>query len=75
MFDAEAAVARAVGLLHALVDIELRPNRPIADRMHDDLQTRAVGAHRPLFQILLGVHEQPTIARLVAERFQERGRM
>ena len=63
----------AVRLVDALINIELRPNRPIADRVNDDLQTRLVGADRPLFEILRRVDEQSAIARLVGERFQKRG--
>ena len=57
VLDAEAAVARAVRLGDALEDIELHPDRAVADRVDDDLQPGAVGGGGPLLQILLGVDQ------------------
>ena len=57
MLDAKPPIARPVPLGDALEDIELHPDRPIADRVHDHLQTLAVGRRRPVFQIFRGIHQ------------------
>ena len=51
MLDAEAAVLSAVLALDPLEDVELRTDRAIADRVHDDVQSRAVGARYPCVKV------------------------
>ena len=51
VLDAEAAVARAVLARDALEDVEQRRVRPVADRVHDDLQAGLVGAGDPRVEI------------------------
>ena len=57
---------------HALVNVELRPNREIADRVHDEVQSVRVGAVRPAIEIVRRVDEQPAIVRRVVERLEHR---
>ena len=69
MLDAEAAVARAVFLLDALVDVEQHADRTIADRVHHHLQAGFVGAGDPLVEVLRRVDEEAAILWSVGERF------
>ena len=75
MLDAKPPIARAVRFGHPLVDIELRAYRSVADRVDDDLQTLAVGVHRPILKIFCRVNQQSAVGRRVAERLQERRRV
>ena len=71
MLDAEAAVARAVLFRDALVDVELHADRAVADRVHRDLQSGAVGGGGPLVDLLRRVDQQAAVLRRVGERLEE----
>ena len=60
---------------HALVGVEQQPIRPIADRVHHDMQTRLVGAGDPCIQIFRRVDQQAAILRRVVEGFVKSGRV
>src|SRR5262245_57649318 len=73
MFDAEATIACAVLANDSLVDVELRANGVIADRVDDERQTRGIRAFGPAVEIVRRVHEQSAIVGRVAERLEHRG--
>jgi hypothetical protein len=58
MLDSEAAVARAVSLRDAVIDIEQQPVRALADRMHRNLEARGIASCNPgPERILRGDHK------------------
>ena len=75
VLDAKATVARTVLVNHAFVDVQLRSDRVVADRVHDHVQALGVRGLRPRIEILLRVDEQPAIVWRVVERLEHRGRM
>ena len=70
--DAKATVARTVLLGGTLEDIELQTNRAVADRVHDHVQPRGIGAGGPRFEIFGRVHEQAAVVRRIRERLEHR---
>src|SRR5687768_1444468 len=67
VLDPEAPVARTVVASDALVNIEQRRIRAIADRVHQDVQSGPVGAGNPALEVPGRVDEQAAIPRRIGE--------
>ncbi len=75
VFDPEAAVAAAVLVDDAIVNVEQQTVRAIADRVDHDVEPGLVGVRNPGVEILGRVDEEPAVLRRVVERLMERGGM
>ncbi len=75
MLDAEPPVPWPIFSLDALVNVELRADRPVPDGVNDHLQSGFVRAGGPLVEMLRCIDEESRVVRCVSERLEHRRRM